>query len=296
MRRAQLVEIALYAAMALWLHGRGTGAIGALLAIPALALGARFLVVCTMFALAWLHRMSRRGDERIGIASSVAMVLREYGAFLALNFYRTPWENRALRPDPPPDAPGDRPVVLVHGYFANRGCWAPLVAALERAGVGPVYVPTCRAHFASIERFEDDLHRVIESVAAGRRVVLVAHSMGGLVARAYLARRGASRVARLITIGSPHHGTRLAAWGAGENARQMVPGSGFLRELEALEAAGAMPPAVSIYSTHDNMILPQDSSRLAWARNRPVTGLGHVSQFGSRRIAAMLIEELERGS
>jgi triacylglycerol esterase/lipase EstA (alpha/beta hydrolase family) len=292
MRRAQLVELALYAAIALALHARGWSVGASAAAIPAMALATRLAIVCTMFVLAWIHRAPRAPAERIGLAGTAAMVLREYGAFLVLNFVRTPWERQVLRPDPPEDAPGELPVVLVHGYFANRGCWKPLVAALERAGVGPVYTPNFPAHLATLERFEEELNAAIDRIARGRRVALVAHSMGGLAVRLYLARRGAGRISRIVTIGSPHHGTRLAPWGVGANARQMVPGSGFLRALEAGEGDASNVPAVSIYSVHDNMILPQDSSRLAWARNIPVSGLGHVSQFGDARIARLVIEAL----
>jgi triacylglycerol esterase/lipase EstA (alpha/beta hydrolase family) len=294
MRRAQLLEAVAYAAFALWLHGRGAGAAAALLAIPALFLGTRLAIVLAMFALAWIHRAARAPEQRIGAGAAIAMILREYGAFLALNFLRTPWEHRALRPDPPADAPGDVAIVLVHGYFANRACWAPFVRMLEDAGLGPIYVPSCPSHFASIGTFEEALHREIQRVASGRRVAIVAHSMGGLAARLHVARRGTARVARLVTIGSPHLGTRLAPWGVGENAREMIPGSRFLSDLERVESAAARPGTLSIYSMHDNMILPQDASRLEGARNLPVKGLGHISQFGSREIAAIVIDELRR--
>ena len=179
MRRAQLAELVLYAAFAAWLHGRGAALTACVLAVPALFLATRLAIVCSMFVLAWLYRAPRAPEERIGLARGIAMVLREYAAFLALNFLRTPWEDQALRPDPPCDAPGNTAIVLVHGYFANRACWSPMVAAIEAAGLGPVYVPSCRSHLASIERFVEDLDAAIARVSRGRRVVLVAHSMNG---------------------------------------------------------------------------------------------------------------------
>lgn len=294
MRFAQLCEAALYALFAYWAHGRGLSITLSAALVPALFLASRIAIVGVMFALAWAFGMRRAPPERVGLPGGIAMVLREYAAFVTLNLLRTPWENQALRRDPPDEAPGEIAIVLVHGYFANRGCWAPMVPRLEEAGVGPVYAPSCRSHGASIEDFEEDLHRAIERVSQGRRVAIVAHSMGGLAARLYLARRGGDRVAKLITIGSPHHGTRLAPWGVGENAREMAPGSRFLASLEAAEENAAMPPALSIYSVHDNMILPQDSSRLAWARNAAVKGLGHISEFADAGIARLVIEELRR--
>lgn len=39
-----------------------------------------------------------------------------------------------------------------------------------------------------------------------KRVDLLCHSHGGLIARAYLSKHGPSRIARCITLGTPHHG------------------------------------------------------------------------------------------
>ena len=60
---------------------------------------------------------------------------------------------------------------------------------------------------------------------ASKRIVIVAHSMGGLVARSfmqeykltqapYTGRPGYSRTAKLITLGTPHTGTPIASWDA----------------------------------------------------------------------------------
>jgi triacylglycerol lipase len=296
MRRAQAVEIALYVALAAWARNRGWSAPAAAALVPALVLGTRLAGVAAMHAVSWVHRAPRSADERIGLAGGLVAFVREYLAFLAMALVYLPWERRVLRPDPPDDAPGAMPVVLVHGYFVNRGCWTAFVHALEARGVSPVYVPNCRSHMASIERFEEDLHAAIERISqrGARQVALVAHSMGGLAARLYLAKRGSSRVARLVTIGSPHRGTWLAAWGLGPNARQMRPGSDFLRGLDAREASCAHPGTLSIYSMHDDMIAPQDASRLAWARNVALRGYGHISLFRAPEVLQIVLDELRR--
>ena len=296
MRRAQGAELALYATIAWWAHHRGWSAAASVALVPALVLGTRFVGVASMYAISWAHRAPRSADERIGVLGGPAAFLREWVAFLAMALVYVPWERHWLRPDPPDDAPGAMPVVLVHGYLVNRGCWRGFVRALEARGVGPVYAPNCRSHMAPIERFEEDLHAAIERISGSgvRRVALVAHSMGGLAARLYLARRGSARVARLVTIGSPHRGTWLAPWGAGANARQMRPGSEFLRELAAREAALHHPDALSIYSMHDDMIAPQDASRLEWARNVALRGYGHISLFGAPEVVQIVVDELRR--
>ena len=99
--------------------------------------------------------------------------------------------------------------------------------------------------FASIDALAAQLDREIEDFlqagATSGKLVLVTHSMGGLAARAYLKRHGAARVAKLITLACPHHGTRLAYLGLGHNAREMRPGSAWLCTLAEGEAiSGAL--------------------------------------------------------
>lgn len=292
----QVLELGLYAAIGTWLAARhGFGIPGIALFTAACLLAARMLLVCASFAIAWLQRSPRAPEQRLGVAASVAMVVREWRALLALNLVLLPWERWAVRPDPVPGPTGHPAIVLVHGYLANRGCFRGLVRRLEQGGAGPIFTPNLRSWFAPIERFEQDLAAVVESIAAstGRKVILVSHSMGGLACRAYLARQGAGRVDRLITLASPHHGTAMAAFGMGPSAHQMRRHSDFLRALAHGEGAhGPGVPVLSIYSTHDNLVSPQETSRLPWARNIALAGVGHVDLLDSLEVAGHVLAEL----
>ena len=288
-RTAQLAEIGCYA-LAAWALGLSIGK-GAV-AVVAAFFAARALFVAFTFALAWRYRSPRAPQHRLGPLASLALFAREYRWLVTFNVLYAPWHRFFLRPDPDPQAGAGRPIVLVHGYFANRGYFRPLVARLEAEGLGPVFTPNLRSWHASIERFEAELTAFLERVAGatGRRVVVVAHSMGGLGIRAHLVRHGARYVERVVTIASPHHGSAPARYAPGLNAWQMRPGSDFLR---ALEAAGPGPvPLLSIYSTHDNMVAPQETSRLPWARNVALRGLGHLETVHSRAALALVLAEL----
>ena len=117
------------------------------------------------------------------------------------------------------------------------------------------------------------MQRAVETLCAAAgapKLVIVAHSMGGLVARAWLRKHGGARLARVITLGTPHHGTCLASFGVGRNAAQMRragPADGleseWLRALAAGESAATRALVTSIYTHHDNIISPQTSSFLA---------------------------------
>jgi pimeloyl-ACP methyl ester carboxylesterase len=291
-----LLELLGYATAGAWLHVvRGWGAGWVVLLAMATGLGARLLMVATTLMLAWVHRSPR---EPLGFAASARLLAIEWRALLADNLLYLPLEKLLVRPDP--QGPAMRtPVLLVHGFFSNRGYFRTLVRALDAWGGRAVYTGNFSATFAPIERFAGELHQRIESVCASSgqpRVILVCHSMGGLAAREYLRVHGNARVERLVTVASPHHGTALATFGMGVNARQMARDSAFLRALVAVEAgAGPGVPALSIYSRHDNLVAPQDTSRLTWARNVALTGLGHVSILGSRELRDLLVEELRPG-
>ncbi|MCC7644266.1 MULTISPECIES: triacylglycerol lipase [unclassified Janthinobacterium] len=190
------------------------------------------------------------------------------------------------------------PVLLVHGYVCNRGYWTKLSRQLARAGIVHDGVDLEPIN-ADIEQFVPQVELAITELCArtgSDRVILVAHSMGGLVARAWLRRHGAARVARIVTIGTPHHGTVLANLAAGANARQMsrVDGapSGWLAQLAASETPELRALITSIYSHHDNIVAPQASAHLPGARNLAFGGIGHVALASDARVLRQLLAEI----
>ena len=290
------LELAAYAGIGVWLHLRFGCAYGplALLGIGA-ALAWRFAMVCIGAFIGYAAGSPRAPEHRIGPIGGLGLLLREWGAVVATGLWRFPWDRYALRRDPEPGPASPIPVILVHGYFANRGYFAGLVRRLESRGVAPIFTPNLASAFATIERYAEELGAEIERIAGAgdAQVVVIAHSMGGLGARAYLSAHGARRVRKLITIASPHHGTVHARFGAGDNARQMSPGSRFLEELREREGAGGPGcPVTSIYSPHDNLVAPQETSVLPWARNIAIPGCGHVDILGSPLLADILVAEL----
>ncbi|WP_215408245.1 alpha/beta fold hydrolase [Janthinobacterium sp. JC611] len=190
------------------------------------------------------------------------------------------------------------PVLLVHGYVCNRGYWTKLSRQLARAGIAHDGVDL-EPIGADIEEFVPQVQQAIEALCArtgSDRAIIVAHSMGGLVARAWLRRHGAARVARIVTIGTPHHGTVLANLAAGANARQMrrVDGapSGWLAQLAASETPETRALITSIYSHHDNIVVPQSSAQLPGARNLAFGGIGHVALASDARVLRQLLAEI----
>lgn len=298
--RAQVAaELLLYLALGAWLrsaHGWGVPLLFA--AAVACIVLVRVAIVGTAMGLSRALRSPREDAHRLGFAGTVSLLAHETRELLLDNFWRLPWDRHALRPDPAPRRDGPAPVLIVHGYLSNRGLFGPLASALEAAGATQVFAASFRGIFVPIEAFVAQLDARVREIleATGReRIVLVCHSMGGLVTRAWLAKHGARAVERVVTIASPHNGTALARLGLGENARQMRQGSDFLRALAAAEGErGPMCPFTSIYTVHDTLVAPQDTSRLPWAKNVALSGWGHVGILTAREAHLLVAEELRQ--
>jgi triacylglycerol esterase/lipase EstA (alpha/beta hydrolase family) len=185
------------------------------------------------------------------------------------------------------------PVLMVHGYGANGGFWVHLAAQLEAQGHSHATVDL-EPVFGDIDHYAQQIEEAVQALlaACGKdRVIIVAHSMGGLAARAWLRSFGAQRVARIITLGTPHHGTDLAHMGLGANARQMRRNAEWLAQLDAADR-GQRGLFTSIYSFHDNIIAPQDSCHLPGARNIALPGIGHVAMGRHPDIAKHILAEI----
>jgi pimeloyl-ACP methyl ester carboxylesterase len=296
-RRVLAAELGIYLALGAWLvASRGWTTSGAVLLAFGVAAALRVGFGLATYALAWWWRNPVPAPFRVGPLRFAAHVGAELGAMLTIYTVYHPFERAWMGPVRPERFSRERlPVILVHGYVCNRAQWRPIARALRARGE-TVWAASYEPVYASIERSVPQLAGQIDAAlaASGRdRAILVAHSMGGLVVRAYLRAHGGGKVARAVTLGSPHHGSMHAHLGAGENAREMEPGSAWLAALAADERAGVAAPLVAIYSHHDNFVAPQDSAAHPHARNIPLPGVGHLAMHFSRPVRELLLREID---
>lgn len=140
-------------------------------------------------------------------------------------------------------------VVLVHGYFCNRGVWAVWLRGLKARGIPCMAMTLEPAHGSPVDAMVDDLDRCVKEIVqrTHRAPLLVAHSMGGLVVRAWLKRLDADErgrhAAHVVTVATPHGGAWLARFAQRLPAVDMREGSDWLRRL------GPPPPDVSFSNT-----------------------------------------------
>ena len=195
------------------------------------------------------------------------------------------------------------PVLLLHGYGANSGFWKPLSKRLSNAGIGHAAIDL-EPILGSIDDYAEMIEMSAQQLCRDNGVetiVIVGHSMGGLAARAWLRRYGDHRLARLITLGTPHFGSTLAGYGLGENARQMLPplsgkpsDDDWLTILASSEGSALREKMTSIYSRHDNIVSPQKSSQLPGATNVAFDLIGHVALGFDSQVIALLMNEITR--
>jgi triacylglycerol lipase len=176
------------------------------------------------------------------------------------------------------------PIVMVHGIADNHSIFTVLRRALRRRGFARVVSVDYGWLATDLRTLATRLGGAVERVCnrtGYERVNVVAHSMGGLVARYYVQRLGGdARVKTLVTMGTPHSGTRWAAGLPHPVLRQLRPGSRFLVELAA-PSPGCRTAFVVVWSDLDQVVIPRENARLRHpnlvVHEIAVHGVGHMS-------------------
>ena len=151
-----------------------------------------------------------------------------------------------------PDDPRKTPVLFVHGIQGTPASFETLAANLDRSRFQPwfYYYPSG----VHLDEIADHLAQTVAKVTRRHphdRLVVVAHSMGGLVARGFLLRHarsaGAARVPLFVTISTPWDGHKAAEIGVKRAPavvrvwEDMSPGSTYLREIFEQPLAAGTP-------------------------------------------------------
>jgi triacylglycerol lipase len=247
------------------------------LAGAALMLFSYALVLAVEFMLL---RRSNRLDPA-PTASTRQLLRAWWGEVLAapsVFCWRQPFRSGRWPDHMPADARGRRGVVLIHGFFCNRGIWNPWLSRLHAADV-PFVAVNLEPIFGSIDHYVDIVEAAVCRIeqSTGLAPVLVGHSMGGLALRRWWADAAdAHRVHHAITIGTPHRGTWLARFAFSTNGRQMHLASEWHRALGLREAAGRAAKFTCFYGHCDNIVFPASNATLPGADNRHLQAVAHV--------------------
>jgi pimeloyl-ACP methyl ester carboxylesterase len=172
-------------------------------------------------------------------------------------------------PAPAQQRPG--PVLLLPGYGGSTNSLERLAVKLRAATHRDVRVVRAVGDgTGDLTAQARALQTTVRDLIAGGApsVDVVGYSAGGVVARLWAARfGGAAQARRIVTLGSPHHGTEIAEL-AVELApdkcplacQQLAPDSDLLRSLPVGGVAG--PRWVSLWTTQDDVVTPPSSGTL----------------------------------
>jgi triacylglycerol esterase/lipase EstA (alpha/beta hydrolase family) len=189
------------------------------------------------------------------------------------------------------------PVLLVPGYLDLKAYFARVDRRVKALGRDTTYVALF-PNIGDIRVAAGVLRAQVEEVKArtgARKVDIVAHSEGGLIARYFVQRlEGDLVVERLVTLATPYHGTVVGYLGPGLGAKQMRPGSEFLNDLNSPDQAPAGIKVTSIRAGLDEIIIPHDSPILEGAENHLVQVAEHASIFFDNKALAYVEAGLQR--
>lgn len=192
------------------------------------------------------------------------------------------------------------PVLLLHGFIDNRSVFLLLRRSLHRHGWRHIEALNYSPLTCDLRKAAELLSRHVEEVCARtghRRVDIVGHSLGGLIARYYVQRLGGdTRVRTVITLGTPHSGTAVAPlMSAHPIVRQMRPDSEVIAEL-SLPAPHCRTHFVAFWSEEDRVMVPATTARINHpdlpAFNVHVAGVGHLALPVNGTVAAGIRDAL----
>jgi triacylglycerol lipase len=176
------------------------------------------------------------------------------------------------------DTPG--PVLLVPGYGGSTASLRTLADRLTAAGRDATVVEVPGEGTGDLQASADVLAAAVDDALArtgADSVDIVGYSAGGVIARLWATDGGAEQARRIVTLGSPHHGTTVADLAAGllpaecpVGCQQLTTGSPLLAKLNAGDETPDGPTWVSVWTTTDQTVTPPDSAVLQGAVDVPV--------------------------
>lgn len=253
------------------------------------------LLWLTLLSLVWLvgwillahvryisyHRRNGLALPRLGPGGWMIFYVRLLVAIVTLSW----WFFRGMAQDglrSPADGKPGKPVLCVHGFHMNDTCMWGLRRALERRG-RPTRALFLGWPYRPATSYAEALAPVMIEMRAAfpeEGFDIVAHSMGGLIVRMVLAQRPelAGVVGRIVTLGTPHHGTAfLRTIRHGPVYDMMSRESSLLAELPDFRQTVPDSDVVTVAAVPDLVVYPVDTNHLAGARAFNLRREGHSS-------------------
>jgi len=263
-------------------------------------LGTAFLFSVVTYAVYWYEVLNldrtafdpdaHGGRRRLAVSGLASSVASQVTLYLTYAF-------GLLGALARPAAGGDKtkpPVLMVHGLYHNPSAWLLYRRWLRRRGYATLHSFSYSSFGPSFAAIADALGRKIREVSdenQGAKVVLIGHSLGGLLIKAALGDPEiAARAAAVVTLGTPYRGSKLAVLGLGALSAELIPGSPRCAGQDCFPDAEQIP-WLCLASPADNMVLPP--AALVPAADGPVYRVSpavcHIGMLYHKPTAAMAI-------
>jgi pimeloyl-ACP methyl ester carboxylesterase len=198
------------------------------------------------------------------------------------------------------EGPQGRPVVLIHGMGGSAGNWELARNLLKVRGRKNIFRFDYRGHDSMrsvVPEFENYLRAIIDRCSEDMEIDILAHSMGGLVARAALRNSDIrDRVNHMVTIGTPHQGSHLARLGGFNWSKEIRPGSSFMTMLNADDYREVEKQELRItafWTERDVLVIPPSAAALPGAENIGMHEATHISWLVRPRQVHQVLEALD---
>lgn len=183
------------------------------------------------------------------------------------------------------------PVILVPGYGHNRSAMTFLRIFLVQRGWPWVWPVNVHSRDASLADMAQELGRRVDEmlrVSGAQRVDVVGQSLGGLVAAWYVRHLdGGDKVRRLVTLGTPWRGTRMAVFARDRAASELAYGAPVLDGL-----APPPVPTLAVWSPADTVVVPPESAAPDGVETVCIERLAHTEMLLSSRAFRAVKEAL----
>jgi triacylglycerol esterase/lipase EstA (alpha/beta hydrolase family) len=230
-------------------------------------------------------------SNRLRVLLVGLVVLAMVGGFAALNRSNVVADATEIPPGPTAAIDTQGAVLLIPGYGGGSELLTPALTRLRQWGMDVEVVDIDDGSGDLNDYARLVIQRANELVSQGAPSVdLVGFSAGGVIARlAATSPQGQPLVRKVVTVATPHNGTRLAALGRAVGqcppaCQQLNPGSEL---LDGLPDASATDRYLTLWTRSDDVVRPPESARLPGASELVVQDVcdrvvGHRELYSDR--------------
>lgn len=284
------------------LQGAALAAAGAMAAVLAVTAA----IQAPLYALRWYELSNRNYDPGATWLASISwrrfwplrvflwecVYLAVYSAIYAIHFIGVFFRRNTAPFEPGRMVKGKPVVILIHGLMAQPAHFWLMRRRLARRAVPNVIALGYDSLNGSIDDHVEKLRDLILQIHAKTgmsEVILIGHSLGGLVAFEYTRKWGASgEVKAVVAMGSPFRGSRITALALTRSARRLHPTEARIAETLG---SGVNARFLSLYSRYDQLILPYTNSEHPRADvNHEMDLCGHTGFYFNRGVFRVVLE------